>query len=88
MREGREISWGRGGFFRTPVYRAVLSSQVGVDSRFRKSREDEDRSNDLLVKGVYTESVSSCDPLWVSQPQLDSRNFKTHSFSLSIGQNP
>lgn len=38
IRDGREASWGKGGFFRTPVYRAVLSSQEGV-SRLRKSKE-------------------------------------------------
>lgn len=41
VREGSEASWGKGGFFRTPVYRAVLSSQVGGGSRLSKSEGKE-----------------------------------------------
>lgn len=37
VREDKEVSWARGGLFKTPVYRAVLSSQVGRASTFRKS---------------------------------------------------
>lgn len=77
MREGREISWGKGGFFRTPVYRAELSSQVGSASRFRKSEEGEEDDRKIYSGGFKHLSLwSLMTSAWFSQPQLARKTFQ------------
>lgn len=55
--EGRDASWCKGGFFRTPVYRAVLSSQVGGVSRFRKSKKTQTVSQKVCYSGGLDRKV-------------------------------
>lgn len=61
VREASEVSWGGGGFFRTPAYRAELSSHVAGDSRFRKSTGPvEGRQEERLsVGGIFYTSDSA-----------------------------
>lgn len=66
MRDDKEASWPRGGFFKTPVYRAVLSSQVGTASKFRKSKKEKQEGNNRsrlrsLVVRKALESQPSCE---------------------------
>lgn len=49
VREDMEASWGRLDFFRTPVYRAVLSSQVGDASMLRESSGRRGTSHHLSI---------------------------------------
>lgn len=46
----REASWGRLDFFRTPVYRAVLSSQVEDTSSLKESTGRRKTANQLSIR--------------------------------------
>jgi hypothetical protein len=50
VREDRGASWGRLDFFRTPVYRAVLSSQVEDTSSLKESTGRIKKSNQLSIR--------------------------------------
>lgn len=80
VREGRDTSWGNGGFLRTPVYRAVLSSHVGGDSKFRKSkmmrqtRETLVTQEDLDIRFCIVQMAH----LWLGKPQPAREKMSKH----------